>query len=196
MDPDRSIRPNDSILTLITRTVSPRLNSGLVLTPSQNRCLLNKRRGRLIGVACIWGSSSRMAVLCLSNPRGNWFPYKTANQERGGEKATSFPGLFPFELGRRNSKGKSPGNEVGENGRGTKCGTQKRNNKNTQINRKQTPFISKEIQTIRLENRRLRGKTQNLQQQAKLSRDHRAKHFFIAQTVKAYAKKWSRKTTR
>ena len=27
--------------------------------------------------------------------------------------ATSFPGLFPFELGRRpNSKGKSPGNEV------------------------------------------------------------------------------------
>ena len=27
--------------------------------------------------------------------------------------STSFPGLFPFELGRRpNSKGKSPGNEV------------------------------------------------------------------------------------
>ena len=25
-----------------------------------------------------------MAVLGLSNPRGNWFPYKTANQERGG----------------------------------------------------------------------------------------------------------------
>ena len=26
--------------------------------------------------------------------------------------ATSFPGLFPVELGRRNSKRKSPGNEV------------------------------------------------------------------------------------
>ena len=26
--------------------------------------------------------------------------------------STSFPGLFPFELGRPNSKGKSPGNEV------------------------------------------------------------------------------------
>ena len=25
---------------------------------------------------------------------------------------TSFPGLFPFEFGRPNSKGKSPGNEV------------------------------------------------------------------------------------
>ena len=35
----------------------------------------------------------------------------------GGGGATSFPGLFPFELGRRpNSKGKSPGNEVGGGG--------------------------------------------------------------------------------
>ena len=37
----------------------------------------------------------------------------TARKYQCMSRSTSFPGLFPFELGRRpNSKGKSPGNEV------------------------------------------------------------------------------------
>ena len=55
-------------------------------------------------------------VLYTSSPKrvplsGGAFPY---GPFQGVPSPTSFPGLFPFELGRRpNSKAKSPGNEVG-----------------------------------------------------------------------------------
>ena len=60
-------------------------------------------------------------------------------------------------------KGEEKGGEVPNEGR--KKGTIKKTQ--NQNKTKQNPFISKEIQWIRLENRRLRGKTRNTQQQAK-----------------------------
>ena len=43
---------------------------------------------------------------------GRWFEPGFRRSVVSLDKTTSFPGLFPFELGRPNSKGKSPGNEV------------------------------------------------------------------------------------
>ena len=63
------------------------------------------------------GVPSRAKALC-----------KPINNGNRTEWTTSFPGLFLFELGRPNSKRKSPGNEVAEwspirNGNWTSCRT-------------------------------------------------------------------------
>ena len=53
-------------LILNQDTVISRLNAGLVLTPGQNRSLLNICRGRLIGVPVfIWGRAKKLILFSL-----------------------------------------------------------------------------------------------------------------------------------